>query len=390
VRRSDWSTGWYCDALPSGQFAVAPFAGQGQLRTSHGAVDLPGEPLLYTVLAPDGVQIAGVGNATDRAWRWDGQRWHDHGLAFGPQPLIFTAGGLRIVTSPPAHGYRYLDPVSGQPVTCTDTYADPVRQIWEYTELGELVIGQGGEGPHGDDPLIALWRGRRILIQPGRCRFIKARWEGDQISIAWVQEDAVIASVLWLTLAELLTFPDVSIAPPVPQPVPQPQPLPVPPMAIPDCTESVARARAPYPTPLGMAHGHCLIDIVKAIKADHPELQPGLLLKDAGTHVVLPNGTKVSQDLICFPDGHIFDCLVAGEEAASPAWQDKGIDPALIPRYYRVESVTPSPQPEPEPTPAPTPQPIPDSEISKRLDAIEQRLQRLETAGLMVAQVFRP
>jgi hypothetical protein len=397
MRRSDWSTGWYCDALPSGQFAVAPFAGQGQIRTSHGAVELPGEPLLYTVLAPDGVQIAGVGNATDRAWRWDGQRWHDHGLAFGPQPLIFTAGGLRIVTGPPAHGYRYVD-ANGALVTCSDTYADPARQIWEYTDFGELVIGQGGEGPHGDDPLIALWRGRRILIQPGRCRFIKARWDGDQISIAWVQEDAVVASVLWLTLAELLTFPDATVTH---NPAPQPQPIPdpvSPPMATPDSLAAdVARVRArvdglPTPQQLG--------EMLNEVAWTHRSKGWGLSRKNGGNRVPFPGGGTIAADILHHqPTDTLWDVFNAatGEGAiATATWMqtEHHHDPDR-PWVAPVQPVggdedDPGDTNTPQPAPQPVPVPVPDLELVKRVEAMEKRLERLENAGLLVAQVYKP
>jgi hypothetical protein len=396
MRRSDFGQGWYVDALPSGQYAVAPFAGQGQLRTSHGAVDLPGEPFLYTVIAPDGVQIAGVGNATDRAWRWDGQRWHDHGLAFGPQPLIFVAGGLRIVTGPPAHGYRYLDPVSGQPVTCSDTYADTNRQIWEYTELaGGLVIGQGGEGPHGDDPLIALWRGRRILIQPGRCRIIKASWDGETISIAWVQEDAVVASVLWLTLAELLTFPDVStVVPPAPQPVPPPPPvpIPVPPMALPaSLFEHVKDVRArvdglPTPEQLGQ--------MLNEVAWRNRLAGWGLSRKNGGNRVPFPGGGTIAADILHHQPTDtlwdVFNAATGPDATATATWGQT--EHHHDPDRPWVAPVQPAggddgdPGDENEPKPEPTPEPQPActcadliAALHAKIDALTDRVVTLET-----------
>lgn len=116
-------------------------------------------------------------------------------------------------------------------------------------------------------------------------------------------------------------------------------------MAIPNCLSSVTRARAGFLTPLGVQHASCLIAIVQAIKADHPEVDPGLLRKDSGTRITMPDGTEVAQDIICFPDGHHFDCLHDGENAASPTWQDKGFVDAD--RYYRVPGSAPPPPPPP-------------------------------------------
>lgn len=115
----------------------------------------------------------------------------------------------------------------------------------------------------------------------------------------------------------------------------------------------VAQVRAGFPTPLGDQHGTCLIQIATAIKQG-----AGLLKKDAGTFVTLPDGTRVAQDIICFSDGQHFDVLVDAEGTARPSWQDKGfVDPT---RFHPI---------------APPPPQVPD--ISERLASIEQKLDRL-------------
>ena len=120
-----------------------------------------------------------------------------------------------------------------------------------------------------------------------------------------------------------------------------------------DQTGVVAQVRAGFPTPLGAQHGACLVQIAMAIKQG-----AGLLKKDAGTFVTLPDGTRVAQDIICFPDGQHFDVLIDAEGAAQPAFQDKGfIDPT---RFHPV---------------APPPPPPPD--IADRLESIERKLDRL-------------
>jgi len=79
--------------------------------------------------------------------------------------------------------------------------------------------------------------------------------------------------------------------------------------------EIVARVREKYPTPLGAEHGKCLLEIASALGNG-----AGLYKKDYGTFVVLPDGTKVSQDIICYPDGRGYDCLIGGEAEAKPGW----------------------------------------------------------------------
>jgi hypothetical protein len=97
--------------------------------------------------------------------------------------------------------------------------------------------------------------------------------------------------------------------------------------------EALEAARAPYPTPLGASHGQCLIDMAHAVRrfgltlpADHRYrpwlLRAGLLKKDGGTFVELPDGARVSQDCIAFPTGHAehYDVLNDGEGAAVVVW----------------------------------------------------------------------
>ena len=140
------------------------------------------------------------------------------------------------------------------------------------------------------------------------------------------------------SLSELVTSDPVPV--PIP-PVPIPEPVPMP--EIPDQTSVVASVRASYGTPLGAQHADCLLAIARAIGQG-----AGLLRKPDGFNVTLPDGVKVSQDIIAFPDGRIYDCLGDAEGAATPGWMDKGtVDPS---RYYRVTE-----QPEPEPTPEPEP-----------------------------------
>jgi hypothetical protein len=119
--------------------------------------------------------------------------------------------------------------------------------------------------------------------------------------------------------------------------------------------EIVERVRVKYPTPLGERHGAFLIELARTLGGG-----AGLLAKDWGTFVELPDGRKVAQDIICYrvPDGAVhYDCLKDGEGVAEAVWQDKGpIDPA---RYVDVGAapipVPPAPVPPPPAPPAPQP-----------------------------------
>lgn len=116
--------------------------------------------------------------------------------------------------------------------------------------------------------------------------------------------------------------------------------------------EIVESVRVKYPTPLGATHGAFLVELARTLGGG-----AGLLAKDWGTFVRLPDGRGVAQDIICYlvPGGAThFDCLGDGEGAAIPTWHEIGpIDPA---RYVDV-GATPIPEP-PAPVP-PVPVPVP-------------------------------
>lgn len=111
--------------------------------------------------------------------------------------------------------------------------------------------------------------------------------------------------------------------------------------------EIVERVRVKYPTPLGPTHAACLIEIAQTLGGG-----AGLLRKDGGTNITLPDGVKVAQDIICYPNGRIFDCLGDGEGAAVPTWAEAEGSPVPTARYYAVSHAPVPPVPQP---PAPQP-----------------------------------
>ena len=120
-----------------------------------------------------------------------------------------------------------------------------------------------------------------------------------------------------------------------PAPTPSPEPTPVP-VFHPNQLATIERIRAKYPTPLGATHPAFLIEVAQTL---------GVLLfkKDSGTHVTLPNGTNVSQDIVLYADDHEgFDILNDGEGAAKPTWSSKG---TMVGEFVNVGTITPEPTP---------------------------------------------
>jgi hypothetical protein len=131
----------------------------------------------------------------------------------------------------------------------------------------------------------------------------------------------------------------------------------------------VQQTRAKYPTPLGASHPAFLLDLITALGPAY-----GLLRKDGGTHIVLPDGTRVSQDVISDRAGIQTDVLADGEGQAVPTWI--GVDPGHYTpdpsRFYRPAVIVDPPQPEPEP---PT-----SSDLEARVAALEAAYGELATA----------
>lgn len=346
----------YAFCLPDGGWGASSL--DSHVGSSEGRVELPGENVLALVGTRHRGRLlmAGQGHDSGGCWLWDGA-WKTLGPTFGVSPCAFGDGLLCWAVSGTAYrrlnldtgevtehalaigsqGLRYVD-ASNTPIPGDQTYRD--GELFEWTRRGNVVCGQGHDGG-------AVINGR--VLDPGDRRFIRFERAGDDLAVAMVDLPGRSAILIWLHTSEIAGLP-LSAALPNPGPI---LPIPgIPPteptMEIPDQTHVVAAVRATYPTPLGAQHGACLIEIARAIGQG-----AGLLRKDSGTHIVLPDGTRVSQDIICFPDGDIYDCLGDAEGEARPTWSRANGGP-LPSRYYRV-SAEPEPSPEPSPEPEPTP-----------------------------------
>lgn len=325
MRRSLISGGWYCDALPNGAYAV--LLKDRYILTDQGEVSLPpGGNLLNLRLAPDGVRFAGIGHQDDQAWLWDGTRWSSHGTAHGTRSVIFDRHGtLHTVPGPgtPAGsiGFRYVAG-DGRIVYSHETYADPVRGLYEYTERGGIVIGQAGKGPLGEDPCIAhiLATGAQHLIEAGTCRFINYTAEGPRIALAFVREDLSAAVLIWMTADEIPRLPAYTrfVEPPPPPPV-TPPPTPEPVMSVPDESAfatsflNTRLVRFDGDEERTREHSFGVLNLL-ALELHRKDRRWGLLEKKGGARVRdraadvlaydLGNGTAQLLDVIADGEGH--------------------------------------------------------------------------------------
>ena len=133
----------------------------------------------------------------------------------------------------------------------------------------------------------------------------------------------------------------------------------------------VAEVRAKYPTPLAFFHATFLLDVARA-------LGKGLVHKPNGTHIQLPDGTFVSQDVVMDRSGAAWDILVDGDGVASPAFN--GIAPIDPSRYVAVAAQPPVEPPVPpvEP-PQPPAQCVCDlTPVLEAIAAVRDVLRRVE------------
>jgi hypothetical protein len=213
------------EALPSGAYAVS-IPGVG-IHTPRGLLSTPdGQTLLYVRLAEDGVTCAGSGAADDLAWEWRAGRWIAHGPAFGPKAVIYVGTTLHVVRESWAGpiGYRYVRP-DGVIVTAADSYADVARGVFEYTDFGDVAIGQGDDAVGGGVVVrfVATADGkpdgalRRLtyadLRDHGRLRDLTVQRDGNDFAITVVDYEQHLTTVTWATFAELRALPYVNAAP---------------------------------------------------------------------------------------------------------------------------------------------------------------------------------
>ena len=302
---------WYGEAEPDGSWAALE-PGKA-IHTDKRVVPLPpGGDALF--LRKRGPLLACQGHdAPGLNWYWDGSAWYSLGPSYGVNPVAFDLSNNVVVNKVEfgSQGIRWIDEAGIH--TGDATYAGgPPPLYFEYTTHGDITIGQGDHGG-----AVVVMPGKRLLLSEGDTRFIRFNRSGDNLAVAIVHPGFL--ELIWLTVAELANLPIYTpAAVPTPGPAPIPPPIqkeaPVP--AYQDNpTERLKALRAAFPTPLGPTHAEFLIAACKVVGGG-----AGLLKKESGTFVTLPDGRKVSQDWIVFPDGFGTDFLSDGEGSAVPSW----------------------------------------------------------------------
>ena len=219
---------WYAEALPGPARAYAALIPRSHIETHLGDVALPGsESVLYLRCYDfNGVfWLAGQGAVTDTAWLWNGSAWVNYGPTPGVNTCAFGAGCLYVVKSGSTYlrvnlltgassieqaalgsqGFRFIRD-DGVPVPADDTHRSADGTLFDYTERGDVTVGQG---PVQDTVAIfGAARERMTLVHAvvvEDCRFVRVNRTGDEFAVATVMDlEAPRRAVLqWFTRANM-------------------------------------------------------------------------------------------------------------------------------------------------------------------------------------------
>jgi hypothetical protein len=237
-RSATFGDGWYCDALPTGEYVVL-FPNQKYLRTHKGVLEFAGNsptnrtttyaPLFPRITNVGGFKIAGQAWDADATVEYVDGAWNMLPPAVGVLPVIYDNYGILYISDgaypgPGSQGYVYVDFYTGDIVFGDATYSVGPSigiPLYQYTDLGDgNYVGQGSISLNGDPTNTGAiyWNSNTRdyrLIEPGFCRFIRSHRSADnRISVAiWKDIDSrgATESVLKFgTLDGFLDLPTVS------------------------------------------------------------------------------------------------------------------------------------------------------------------------------------
>jgi len=254
----------------------------------------------------------GLGN-----WLYEGGAWRIAGPSYGVNPVLFDYANVLFAGAPQygSQGLRFFGTAplpactgNATKTLCTgdNTYADNVRRLGQWTEIGDVVVGQSGYS------CIAIYQGIRRVLDLGFCVEIHMTRSGELLAISYHLEDLNVRRFRLLAASELNSFPiEATTLPPVTPPVDPPIPPAEQPPVLPlDIFEALQRERLKYPTPLGDKGGA----LINAVAVNFPGW--GLESKGGGNNCPQPvTLIRVGCDIIRGPGNWGYDVLGDQENA---------------------------------------------------------------------------
>lgn len=408
MRRVEVPGGWYGEALPTGEYAVA-IRDQKKVKTHLGMLDVEHDLLFVRVSAVGGFRFAGQDQAGGGNFEYRDGKPIRVGDSFGVNPVLYLSNGtlLQCPVGESHQGYRFQD-LNGRIWTGDETYNDPVDKLSEWTQLGGVLFGQGQSASAG---AIVQINGKQHVLEPGFCYFIRVQISGDQFAIAIVKLQEKKTVLLWMSRQELEQLPLVGeVINPPPPPVydPPPPAPPQSPMDFPNHLDVVQQVCAAHPDLVskmdnlakqgeavnwdsstgGIQAEHSavrfqlLLYIAYAVNQVDPDF--GLERKDGGTNGAVPGtGLKSAvQILMHKPTGRLVQVTNdhAGEWA--PLVETDTRDPKEFwiqpPRPADVQPPVPPPTPPQPPTDPPPTTPDDPSPLAMVLVDLEEKVTEIQ------------
>lgn len=385
MRRLEVPGGSFGDARVVDQAYAVQRSGQKVVWTHATDLSAPDDFLFVRIPYVGSFKIAAKQHNGNDAMEWDGSTWQDRGFAGGNRPVIYDATGNLVIaqagpnTPTGSIGYRYVDD-AGRLVPSVETYADPARNIDEYTTKGDVTIGQSGIGG-----CVALVDGKRYLLEPGDTEFINVDRQGDSFAITIVKPMEHKTVILWCDRSEFAQFPEQVLSPdPVPAPpAPAPSPVPEPiPMTVPDFSSDVHAACTARPDLVAANSLASVAELVHvACEAMHAK-DPGFVYLSK-----VPDETQYegrSQDSVIYVPANATVKLFSGAgdpHPAAPVWIVGGAPRDTDhPIYPDPATFGASPTPPPDQPPLPSPDPR-FAALQAEIDAIKAQLAALPPPG---------
>lgn len=224
------------EAYPNGPWVVS-VPGVG-IFTSFRGDPIPAPPgnryALYVRLSKGG-KIACVGSDDhDQIWEYTNGKWNHLGAGYGPKSVIYVGEQAVWIKPPgPANGYRCVRnnvPVFAVP----DTYADPIKQIFEWTPFEDLSIGQGDDDKVGGGVVVRFSLesfNRRLAFDElglGPVRDLVVNRDLNDFAIVAVDLRKHITTITYASRTELSVLPLVNQSVPPIDPDPEEPPVSTP------------------------------------------------------------------------------------------------------------------------------------------------------------------
>lgn len=203
---------WFGERLPNGRYIIG--FNNGWTRTDAGDVFYT-PALIYPRINPAGLGFVGVesgeGPNKDHAMEYvGGPDFANHGPACGNSPCAYWPDGrIEVTACVPPYGSQGIRWIDTRIHPGDETIADPVNGIYQYTEHNGIKVGQGGDGIHGEDPIIIIYNGIRYLVEEGTCRVIRFNYDPatTELSISCWKMNANSNLIVALLVSDILTLP---------------------------------------------------------------------------------------------------------------------------------------------------------------------------------------